>query len=73
MTQQWETKETPPRVLTVAGRSGIDPDVLVAYLDGDSKPYWIVEASGHVCGLDVKAELVNDDAMWDRIAAHAVQ
>lgn len=52
----WETNETPPRRLTVKGRSGIDPDVLVAHLDGDTAPLWIVDdgvgkADAHVCGI----------------------
>lgn len=58
----WITDETPARALFVAGRSGIDPDCLVAYLEGDEtkKPYWIVDHGneGHVCGLGVRARLV---------------
>lgn len=57
----WKTDETPPRTLTVKGRSAIDPDVLVAELDGpasqDASAIWIVDDGigkncAFVCGLD---------------------
>ena len=58
----WMTLEEMPRKLTVKGRSAIDPDVLVAYLDGDAAPYWIVDNGSidrcYVCGLDVRASKV---------------
>lgn len=52
--QTWVTNENPPRLLNVKGVSGIDPDCLVAEVIGEPKlgPLWIVEASGHVCGID---------------------
>jgi hypothetical protein len=31
----WISNETPPRALFVKGRSGLDPDVLVAYAEND--------------------------------------
>jgi hypothetical protein len=60
----WITNETPARALFVKGRSGIDPDCLVAYLEDDphGKPLWIVDkpdGTGHVCGLnDVEARRI---------------
>lgn len=54
--ETWTTKEEMPRTLIVFGRSGIDPDCLVARLPNAAEPYWIVESSGYVCGLDVYAE-----------------
>lgn len=53
----WLTRELMPRRLLVAGRSGIDPDCLVAYEDGSASPLLIVESSGFVCGLNVRARL----------------
>jgi len=47
----WRTDEQPPRRLDVLGISAIDPDCLVALLEGSDKPLWIVEHSGAVCGL----------------------
>jgi hypothetical protein len=55
MGETWTTKEEFARTLTVAGRSAIDPDVLVARLPNSQEPYWIVENSGFVCGLNVYA------------------
>jgi hypothetical protein len=57
--RMWITDETPSRVLFVKGRSGIDPDVLVAFAENDPEhSFWIVDdgcskydkASYHVCG-----------------------
>lgn len=39
----WVSDETPPRVLFVKGRSGIDPDCLVAHAENDTHPLWIVD------------------------------
>jgi hypothetical protein len=56
--QTWITTETPPRRLTAVGVSLVDQDVLVAYLDNDTSPRWIVKSSGAVCGLfNVRAAL----------------
>lgn len=57
--QIWITDEMPARALIVKGRSGVDPDCLVAFVDGDeTKAHcWIVDdgdqhkASAYVCGL----------------------
>jgi hypothetical protein len=54
--ETWTTKEEFPRTLVVAGYSAIDPDVLVARVPNSAEPYWIVESSGFVCGLNVYAE-----------------
>lgn len=63
------TKEAHPRTLIVAGRSSIDPDCLVAYLESDTerkRPLWIVEisdgANDYVCGLDMRATTNEKDA-----------
>ena len=40
--RRWMTAEEPPRRLTAKGVSGVDPDCLVAYLDGDDHPLWMV-------------------------------
>lgn len=40
----WVTDESPARVLFVKGRSGIDPDCLVAFAEGDTEHgFWIVD------------------------------
>lgn len=40
----WVSVETPPRVLFVKGRSGIDPDCLVAFAENEpDKSLWIVD------------------------------
>jgi hypothetical protein len=40
----WVSIETPPRVLFVKGRSGIDPDCLVAFAESaPDDPLWIVD------------------------------
>lgn len=44
--QTWDTDETPSRMLTVCGRSGVDPDCLVAYLSGSKAPLWIIDQYG---------------------------
>lgn len=38
----WISDENPPRVLFVKGRSGIDPDCLVAIPEGETDSVWIV-------------------------------
>src|SRR5580765_3481102 len=63
--QIWITDEAVARVLFVKGRSGVDPDCLVAYLEGDdSKPLWIVDggrggkvSSAYVCGLGTDSKV----------------
>jgi hypothetical protein len=64
--QMWLTDEIPARAMIAKGRSAIDPDVLVAYVEGDARPLWIVDnGTGtegcYVCGLggDVRARLLN--------------
>lgn len=54
MTEIWRTLEPIPRKLEVKGISAVDPDCLVAYLDQDNRPLWIVESSGLVCGLQTE-------------------
>jgi|KBSMisStaDraftv2_1062788.scaffolds.fasta_scaffold60200_6 hypothetical protein len=40
----WITDEVPARALFVKGRSGIDPDCLVAFAEGDAEHcLWIVD------------------------------
>lgn len=59
----WVTIEIPPRALFVKGRSAVDPDCLVAYVEGQpDKSVWIVDDGrtalgkpverAHICGLD---------------------
>lgn len=54
----WITDEIPVRCLTVQGRSAIDPDCLVAYVEGSDKPLWIIDDGSPqtkraaVCGLE---------------------
>ena len=62
--QVWVTDEVQPRELLVRGRSGVDPDVFVAYATGQRRALWIIEHSGHVIDLkdpangnEVKAKL----------------
>lgn len=52
--QIWLTDEKPPRPMVVLGTSAIDPDCLVAYFVGDSRPLWILKPSGFVCGQEGK-------------------
>jgi hypothetical protein len=47
----WLTDEEPPRRLRVLGVAAVDPDCLVAYLEGSKQALWIVEWTGYVCGL----------------------
>lgn len=59
MANIWITDETPARCLIVKGRSALDPDCLVAYVEGGTKPLWIVDDGiqkdgAYVCGLDGK-------------------
>jgi hypothetical protein len=67
-TEIWVTLEAHPRRLIVKGRSAIDPDCLVAYLDdGTEQPLWIVQNASltercYVAGLDVHASMVKQDA-----------
>lgn len=61
-TTTWLTHEAPPRRLIVKGRSGIDPDCLVAHLEGDDRPLWIVDdgektENAYVTGIDVHASM----------------
>jgi hypothetical protein len=53
MQKMWITNETPARVLFVKGRSGLDPDCLVAYAEGSTDPLWIIDCHtpAPVCGL----------------------
>jgi hypothetical protein len=46
MKERWVTLDAPQRWLDVVGRSSIDPDCLVAYLDGSEHPLWIVDGNG---------------------------
>lgn len=63
MTQVWITHENPWRKLIVKGRSAIDPDCLVAHIEGDERPLWIVDGGGpdprtkdcFVTGIDARA------------------
>jgi len=57
MHDDWITNETPARVLFVKSRGGLDPDCLVAYLEGSTKPLWIIEHSGYVCGLGLDSKI----------------
>lgn len=42
--RMWVSDETPSRILFVKGRSGIDPDILVAFADNDPEnSLWIVD------------------------------
>jgi hypothetical protein len=54
MQEIWRTREPIPRKLEVKGISAVDPDCLVAYLDGQGRPLWIVESSGLVVGLSAE-------------------
>jgi hypothetical protein len=61
--QIWITLEDTPRRLIVRGRSAIDPDCIVANLEGDEKPLWIVQNASltdncFVTGLNVHASMV---------------
>jgi hypothetical protein len=55
------TTEEPPRRLNVRGRSGIDPDVLVADNPDGGEALWIVDGGDpkkvncHVCGANYRA------------------
>lgn len=64
--QIWITDEPTPRVITVRGRSAIDPDVLVGNCEGVERPLWLVDDGAkttgvYVCGLggDVYARLIH--------------
>lgn len=66
MTEIWVTLEEEPRRLIVKGRSAIDSDCLVAHLEGDEKPLWIVQNSSttdrcFVTGIGVYASMVRRD------------
>ena len=60
----WVTLEDKPRRLIVRGRALIDPDCLVAHLEGEpAESFWIVDGGGKidrcfVAGLDVLASKV---------------
>jgi hypothetical protein len=66
MNELWITDECPARVLVVRGVSVIDPDCLVAYLEGIDKPLWIVENSGCVCGLSRASEQESGKRVYAR-------
>lgn len=53
--QFWQTDEKPPRMLTVLGRSAIDPDCLVAEC-GHKKGLWIVDSAGFGIVLGLESE-----------------
>jgi hypothetical protein len=58
--QTWITLEQVPRRLTVKGRAQMDPDCLVAYIEGSAEPLWIVDDGAKtdrcfVIGLGVRA------------------
>ena len=60
MADVWQTIEKRPRRLLVVGRSAINSDALVAYVEGTDEPLWIVDGGGatancFVCGLNVRA------------------
>src|SRR5580765_7076308 len=63
--QIWITDEAVARVLFVKGRSGVDPDCLVAYLEADdSNPLWIVDcgrggkvSGAYICGLGIDSKV----------------
>ncbi len=55
--KRWLTIEETPRKLIAEGVAQMDPDCLVARVEGgDGKPLWIIyQGSGFVCGLGVRA------------------
>lgn len=61
MSNRFYTTEDPPRPLNIRGRSGIDPDVLVADNPDGGKVLWIIDGGDrkkilcHVCGVDYRA------------------
>lgn len=66
ITKLWLTDERNPRILHVKGRSGIDPDVLVAFPEGGSERcYWIIDGGNG--GRDGQSKSV----VWDGPAMKA--